>query len=204
MCNQNKTNMVECVNNRYSDCDSKCPICKGTKEMSYLQDLKLTLSIVYKNQLVLGRKSLMNSNEVVTPYIIFYKFRNMIEEYVKENNLPEGYFSFNQNWFKDDNYTFDKVMKSLKQTTYVKGEKVKVLINNIREGNKNEWRDAVVTDSRMCEGGKYGKPYPFILVDVVRTYCKGQWNEKKMENELTFYDKLNNEGVIGLSGIKAR
>ena len=195
--------MVECINNRYSKCDDKCPICKGTREMSYLCGLQFTMSIVYKSTLKLGQRSLMYSNEVVTPYIIFYKFRNAIEEYTKENKLPSNYFTFNQNWIKGEEYTFEKVFNSLRQTTYVKGEKVKVMINNIRNDNKNEWRDAVVTESKMITPDK-GRPYPFIVVDVIRTYCKGEWNEKTMQNDLTFYDKLNNEGFVNMTHIKAR
>ena len=82
------------------------------------------------------------------------------------------------------------------------GQKVQVVINNIQNGNKDEWRDAVVTDIQMCTPDRGGKPFPMVVVDVVRTYCKGKWNEKTLNNDLTFYDKLNNEGFVNMSHVK--
>ena len=146
-------------------------------------------------------RSLPTSNEVVTPYIVFYYFRNELEKYLKENKLPSNYITFSQNWLNNENYNFETAYNSLRQTTYVNGEKVKVLINNIRNNNINEWRDGVVTDSRMSTPDR-GRPFPFIVVEVIRTYCKGVWNTETLKNDLTFYDKLNNEGFVNMSHIK--
>lgn len=77
------------------------------------------------------------------------------------------------------------------ETTYIIGQKVKVLIPN-PQTNQNEWRDGIVEGDRMIHPS-YGagfKPYPMVFVNTTRTYWKTrQWNEETREFEGDFYDK---------------
>tara|TARA_R110000868_G_scaffold188389_1_gene431128 strand:+ start:4239 stop:4586 length:348 start_codon:yes stop_codon:yes gene_type:complete len=58
-----------------------------------------------------------------------------------------------------------------------------------------EWREGVVTEMRMCHQ-ENGAPFPMVMVEVIRTYCSGVWNTETLNNDLTFFSKLSNEGVL--------
>lgn len=92
---------------------------------------------------------------------------------------------------------------------YKAGDKVEVIINNPRLENKNEWRDAEVIDKRTIypSRGSNHRPYPMLIVRVIRTYCKATPNYKDIgtgisvipfytHSTLEFYDKINEEGVL--------
>ena len=88
---------------------------------------------------------------------------------------------------------------------YKAGDSVEVLMNNPRNDNKDEWRDAEVIDKRtVYPRGRGGRPYPYLIVRVKRTYCKASpnytWIDGNVpvfvDNTLEFYDKENEEGII--------
>lgn len=88
---------------------------------------------------------------------------------------------------------------------YKSGDNVEILMNNIQT-NENEWRDAEVLDKRTIypNAGERHKPYPMLIVRVIRTYCKAtpkyKWINGNIpvfiDNDLEFYDKENDEGII--------
>ena len=77
---------------------------------------------------------------------------------------------------------------------YKVGEQVELLMNTSKDG-VNEWRKGIVKEIKHIDadyrrnGYSHGA-FNYLMVEVVRTYCKGEWNN------LTFYDKLNCEGVF--------
>lgn len=94
---------------------------------------------------------------------------------------------------------------------YKPGDKVKVLMNNPRNNNNAEWRDAEVIDNRMIYPGRgeHHRPYPIVIVRVIRTYCKATPEYKMIDNipvyinsSLEFYDKINEEGFVYENQIK--
>ena len=95
---------------------------------------------------------------------------------------------------------------------YKPGDKVKVLMNNPRLDNKDEWRDGEVIDNRLVypNRGERHKPYPMVIVRVIRTYCKASpnymWIDGNIpvfvDNTLEFYDKQNEEGFLYENQIK--
>jgi hypothetical protein len=95
---------------------------------------------------------------------------------------------------------------------YKPGDKVKVLMNNPRLDNKDEWRDGEVLDNRMVYPGRgeHHRPYPIVIVRVRRTYCKAtptyRWINGNIpvfvDNTLEFYEKENDEGFIYENTIK--
>ena len=88
---------------------------------------------------------------------------------------------------------------------YKAGDEVEVIVNNPRNGDKNEWRPAEVLDKRMIypKTGERQPPYPILIVRLKRTYCKATPVYRFIgnipvfvDNNLEFYDKENDEGVI--------
>jgi hypothetical protein len=88
---------------------------------------------------------------------------------------------------------------------YKSGDKVEILINNPRNDNKDEWRPAEVIDKRtIYPREKGGRPYPILIVRVLRTYCTAspeyKWIDSNIpvfvSNKLEFYDRVNDEGVL--------
>ena len=97
---------------------------------------------------------------------------------------------------------------------YKQGDTVEVLVNNPRNENLNEWREAEVLDKRMI----YPKmnyerftPYPILIVRVKRTYCKATPVYRFIgnipvfvDNNLEFYDRENDEGVLYSNQIRLK
>ena len=89
---------------------------------------------------------------------------------------------------------------------YKAGDIVEVLMNNPRNDNKEEWRSAEVIDKRIIypSYGSRHLPYPILIVRVLRTYCTAKpvykWIDGNIpvfvDNNLEFYDNLNEEGVL--------
>mgnify|MGYP006989327765 CR=1 FL=1 len=88
---------------------------------------------------------------------------------------------------------------------YKAGDNVEVLINNPRNNNKDEWRDAEVIDKRIIypSRGEHHRPYSILIVRLKRTYCKATSTYRFIgnipvfvDNTLEFYEKENEEGVI--------
>jgi hypothetical protein len=93
----------------------------------------------------------------------------------------------------------------MKIAEYKSGDKVEVLINNPRNDNKDEWRDAEVLHKRMiyASNGSKHPPYPILIVRIIRTYCNATPTYKFIDNipiyvdsTLEFYDKEADEGVL--------
>lgn len=97
---------------------------------------------------------------------------------------------------------------------YKGGDVVEVLVNNPQNDNKPEWRDAEVLDKRMIypSGGSKHPPYPILIVRLKRTYCKATPVYRFIngnipvfvDNNLEFYDKENDEGVLYSSDIRLK
>ena len=93
----------------------------------------------------------------------------------------------------------------MKIQDYKAGDNVEVLINNPLD-NKDEWRPAEVIDKRMIypKNGSHHPPYPILIVRLIRTYCQAtpvyRWIDGNIPvfvtNNLHFYDKENDEGVL--------
>lgn len=105
--------------------------------------------------------------------------------------------------YKPKHKTMEYDYKELRE--YKAGDQVQVLVNNPRNENLNEWRDAEVTDKRFIHPnrGEHFHPYPILIVRLTRTYCKATPRYKFIdnipvfvENDLTYYDKENEEGII--------
>lgn len=89
---------------------------------------------------------------------------------------------------------------------YEVGDQVQILMNNPRNDNKDEWRDAEVLYKRTVypSHGSHHPPYPILIVKAIRTYCKAEpiyrWIDGNIpvfvENHLEFYDKESEEGVL--------
>jgi len=88
---------------------------------------------------------------------------------------------------------------------YKQGDNVEILMNNPRNDNKVEWRDAEVLEKRTIypSNGSKHPPYPILIVRTTRTYCKATPVYRFIENipvfvdnALEFYDKENDEGII--------
>jgi len=89
---------------------------------------------------------------------------------------------------------------------YKSGDMVEVLMNNPRNDNKDEWRQAEVIDKRTVypAHGSHHKPYPILIVRVLRTYCTAspeyKWIDSNIpvfvSNKLEFYERVNDEGVL--------
>jgi len=96
---------------------------------------------------------------------------------------------------------------------YKSGDKAEILMHNIQT-NENEWRDAEVLDKRIIypTGSSKHRPYPILIVRVVRTYCKAtpkyKWLNGNIpvfvDNDLEFYDKENDEGIIYSNRIRIK
>lgn len=89
---------------------------------------------------------------------------------------------------------------------YTKRQRVEVQINNPKNGNKTEWRKGIVIDCVWISGEKH-RPYPMLLVEAKRTYCKAEPIYKTIDvngtkiqvfvdNTLEFYDNVNTEGFV--------
>lgn len=88
---------------------------------------------------------------------------------------------------------------------YKSGDKVEVLILNIQT-DRFEWREAEVLDVRTIHPrvGEKHLPYPIVIVRVKRTYCKATTPIYRfvdnipvfVDNNLEFFDKENDEGVL--------
>lgn len=96
---------------------------------------------------------------------------------------------------------------------YKVGDSVEVLINNPRNNNRDEWRDAEVIDRRMVYSsrGKYHHPYPILIVRLKRTFCKATPTYRFIgnipvfvDNTLEFYEKESEEGVIRSNRIRLK
>jgi hypothetical protein len=96
-------------------------------------------------------------------------------------------------------------METIEIKEYKVGDKVRVLMNNPRENNRDEWRDAEVVRIQTVypSYGSHHAPYPMLIVKVIRTYCKATDNFKMLDgvkvysgSTLEFFDKENEEGVI--------
>lgn len=96
---------------------------------------------------------------------------------------------------------------------YKQGDVVEVLVNNPRNDNKDEWRDAEVLDKRMIypTTGERHQPYPILIVRLKRTYCKATPVYRFIgnipvfvDNNLEFYDKENDEGIIYKNQIRVK
>lgn len=97
----------------------------------------------------------------------------------------------------------------MKITDYKVDDKVKVLINNPKNNNLNEWRDAKVIKHQTIHWGGSGirhEPYVVLVVEVVRTYyrkLKDLYNGIVWVGEtFEFHDKLNTELIIYADQIK--
>lgn len=97
---------------------------------------------------------------------------------------------------------------------YKIGDKVEVLINNPRNDNKDEWRDAEVIKINTIYPSGSGNytPYPMLIVRVIRTYCRVVANNYRMVDSipiyvdctLEYYDKINEEGIVNSNEIKLK
>ena len=122
-------------------------------------------------------------------YIVTFLFKNRISVYKPKPNTME---------IKD----------------YKSGDKVEILINNPRNNNVNEWRDAEVLDKRTIYPtyGSHHPPYPILIVRVIRTYCnatpKYRWIDGNIPvydgSDIEFYDKENDEGIIYSNQIRLK
>ena len=102
----------------------------------------------------------------------------------------------------------------MKIADYKTGDKVEVLMNNPRNNNKDEWRDAEVIDKRIIypNNGSHHPSYPILIVRVIRTYCQAtpiyRWIDGNIpvfvDNNLHYYDKENDEGVLYENLIKLK
>ena len=101
----------------------------------------------------------------------------------------------------------------MKIDDYKSGDKTEILMYNIQT-NENEWRDAEVLDKRIIypSAGSKHKPYPILIVRVIRTYCKAtpkyRWIDGNIpvfvDNDLEFYDKENDEGILHKDEIRMK
>ena len=96
---------------------------------------------------------------------------------------------------------------------YKQGDSVEILTNNPRNDNKPEWRDAEVLDKRTIypNHGERHQPYPILIVRTRRTYCKATPVYRFVDNipvfvdnNLEFYEKDNDEGIIYSTGIRLK
>jgi hypothetical protein len=97
---------------------------------------------------------------------------------------------------------------------YKISDKVEILMNNPRNNNKDEWREAEVIDKRIVYPtyGSHHPPYPILIVRVIRTYCKAtpvyNWINGNIpvfvDNTLEFYDKINEEGILYSNQIRPK
>ena len=96
---------------------------------------------------------------------------------------------------------------------YKAGDEVEVMVNNPRNENLNEWREAEVLDKRMIypSNGSHHPPYPILIVRLTRTYCKATPVYHFIgnipvfvDNNLEFYDKENDEGIIYKNQIRVK
>jgi hypothetical protein len=104
--------------------------------------------------------------------------------------------------------------KAMKIADYKAGDEVEVKVNNPANENKEEWRDARVIDKRTIypSNGSHHPPYPILIVTLKRTYCKatpvyrfiGGNIPVFVDNNLEFYDKENDEGIIYESQIRMK
>jgi len=92
---------------------------------------------------------------------------------------------------------------------YKTGDLVLIKMINIRT-NETEWRDGEVLNKRMIYPEK-SKPYPILIVRTKRTYCKASPIYKFIgnipifvDNDLEYYDKESDEGIIYESEIKLK
>lgn len=93
----------------------------------------------------------------------------------------------------------------MKLKDYKLGDLVEVLVNNPRNNNKEEWRSGEVISVRTINtsfSDKF-KPYPIVIVRVLRTYCKAEPVYRFVDNipvfdhySYTYTDKMNEEGFI--------
>jgi len=110
-----------------------------------------------------------------------------------------------------------KVIKSIGE--YKSGDKVEVLINNPSNDNKEEWRNGEVIDKRIINPsdsyrglGSCEKPYPILIVRLIRTYCKAtptyRWIDGNIpvyvDSILEYYDKENDEGFLYANTIRPK
>jgi hypothetical protein len=88
---------------------------------------------------------------------------------------------------------------------YKIGDNVEVLINNPKLNDQKEWRNAEVINKRTIypNNGSHHRPYPILIVRLIRTYCNAapvyKWIDSIpvfVSNKLNFYDKENDEGII--------
>lgn len=100
-----------------------------------------------------------------------------------------------------------------KLNEYKAGDEVEVIVNNPRNENLNEWRPAEVLDKRMIypRVGERHKPYLILIVRLTRTYCKATPVYRFIgnipifvDNNLEFYDKENDEGVLYSNQIRLK
>ena len=102
----------------------------------------------------------------------------------------------------------------MKIDEYKAGDNVQVLMNNPANDNKEEWRDAEVLDKRIVypSQGSHHPPYPILIVRTRRTYCKatpvyrfvGGNIPVFVDNNLEFYEKDNDEGILYESQIRMK
>lgn len=106
-----------------------------------------------------------------------------------------------------------ETIKYKELSEYKAGDSVEVLVNNPRNENLNEWREGEVLDVRMIypNHGERFTPYPMVIVRVRRTYCKAEPVYRFVgnipvfvDNNLTFYDKENEEGFIYQNQIRVK
>ena len=98
----------------------------------------------------------------------------------------------------------------MKIADYKTGDNVLIKMMNIKT-NVEEWRKAEVIDKRTIypSKGSRHRPYPILIVRVMRTYCKATPQYTFignipifMKNNLQFYDKMNEEGILNKDEIK--
>jgi hypothetical protein len=96
---------------------------------------------------------------------------------------------------------------------YKAGDVVEIMVNNPRNENLNEWREAEVLDVRTIypRTGERHQPYPIVIVRVTRTYCKATPVHRFIgnipvfvDNNLEFYDKENDEGILYKNQIRLK
>jgi len=96
---------------------------------------------------------------------------------------------------------------------YKQGDVVEVLVNNPRNENLNEWREAEILDKRIIypRTGEKHQPYPILIVHLTRTFCKATPVYRFIgnipifvDNNLEFYNRETDEGIINKNQIRIK
>ena len=139
-----------------------------------------------------NEKKVIRTVQYLTVYDVYYTIK------YDGNPDPKKIHSSPRKDFMNDLKLKEHKFKSLED--YKIGE-VCIVWMNTDTDRIHEWRTAKVVDIKHVEAsrnmsGRSHPAYSYLMIDVIRTYCKEE-NDK-----LVFYDKLNTEGWLNSSQIR--